>query len=114
MKESAMFSTNTLPLVILAGMFFLLYKAMKSGGERPFADMIDAEAALATWQSEHRYIHPGDYPSGRMLAKKYLDALLMASKMIPTMQNDREHLAKIEHAKRLAAPRQSGSFHAVA
>ena len=109
-----MFSPDILPLFILAGMAFLLYKAFKSAGDRPFSELLDAEIALAKWQNEHRFIHPGDYPVGKRLAERYLDALTEASRTIPTMKNDREHIAKIEHAKRLAQPRQSNPLHVIA
>ena len=109
-----MFSPDILPLLILAGMAFLLYKAFRSAGDRPFSELLDAETNLARWQMLHEGIHPGDYPVGKRLAERYLDALIKASRTIPTMENDQEHLAKIEYAKRLAQPGQSNTFHATA
>lgn len=107
-------SSDSIPLIILAALVFLLYKVFKSDGERPFADLSEAEIALARWRTAHQHIHPGDYPSGKRLAEQYLATLLAASDTIPTLKNDSEHLGKIEYAARLAAPRRSGSFHAVA
>lgn len=109
-----MFSPDILLPFILAGMTFLLYKAFRSVGDRPFSELLDAEIALVRWQNEHRLIHPGDYPSGKALAERYLRALVEASESIPAMRNDPEHLARIEHAKRLIQPKQSDPFHVVA
>jgi hypothetical protein len=106
--------SDSIPLIILAALFFLLYKALRSGGERPFADLSETEADLVSWQTMHQGIHPGDYPLGRRLAERYRDALLAAARTVPTMKEDPEYLAKIEYAARLAAPRRSESFHAIA
>lgn len=108
-----MFS-DSIPLIVLVALAFLLYKAFRSGGERPFADLSKAEADLVSWQTMHQGIHPGDYPLGRRLAERYLNVLLAASDTVPTLKNDPEHLGKIEYAARLAAPKRSGSFHAIA
>lgn len=107
-------SPNTIPLIVLAVLFFLLYKALRSVGERPFANLSEAEIALARWQAEHQDIHPGDYSSGRKLAERYRDALLAAAKTVPTMKSDPEYLAELKHATQLSAPRHSEPFHAVA
>ena len=102
---------DVIPLIILASFFFLLYKAFKSRNERSFADLSDAGADLVLWQTMHQYIHPGDYTIGRQLAERYRDTLLAA---YATSTNDPEYLAELEYATRMAAPRRSGSFHAVA
>jgi len=107
-------SSNAIPLIILAALLFLFYKALKSGGERPFADLSETEIALISWQTEHQYLHPGDYSSGKRLAEQCRDALLAVSLMVPSMKNDPEYLADLEYATSMAAPRHSGSFHAVA
>ncbi len=106
--------SDSISLIILAALAFLLYKALRSGGKRPFADLSEAEADLVSWQMTHQGIHPGDYPSGRRLAERYLNVLLAASDTVPTLKSDVEHLGKIEYAARLTAPRHSESFHAVA
>ncbi|MBP9751405.1 MAG: hypothetical protein KBD19_00910 [Candidatus Moranbacteria bacterium] len=106
--------SDSIPLIVLAALALLLYKAFRSGGERPFADLSEAEADLNRWTNEHRDIHPGDYPTGKRLAERYLNVLLAASDTVPTLKNDPEHLGKIEYAARLAAPKRSGSFHAIA
>lgn len=107
-------SSDSIPLIILVALVFLLYKVFKSGSERPFADLSEAEIALARWQTAHQHIHPGDYPSGKRLAERYRDTLLAAATAIPAMKNDPKYLAELEHATKMAAPGHSGSFHAIA
>jgi hypothetical protein len=113
-KERVMPTPDAITLVILIGTLFLLYKALKSADERPFADLSEAEIALEKWKIAHRDIHPGDYPAGRRLAERYHDALLAAARTVPTMKDDPDHLSSLEYAKRMTVPRNSGSFHVIA
>lgn len=109
-----MFTLDTISAVIVFGFAFLLSKALAPRGKGDLRDISDARDALNEWQSKHREIHAGDYPSGRKLAENYRDIILACFDSYPEMRNDPTYRAELKRTERLIAPRRSGSFHAIA
>ena len=105
---------DILATFIILGLSFLLSRVIGPQQEGGHRDILDAEIALNQWRNEHRGIHPADYPQGRLLAENYRNAILARLHAHPETREDSEYLTGLARAEKFLAPKQSGSFHAIA